>query len=131
MRPAAFLIGVDTESALSAEIKMFKSMLERAKEKEEIEFLNKAVSYYESRKERGEEYLSSALEALKHGSFGLRIHMLLPLSKRPLDAFLWKYMNKYFGVVDFYSSDALLCSSSFEDAENFAKKWFSYMCTVK
>lgn len=116
---------------LSAEIKMHESMLKRAKTEEEMEFLNKVVSCYKFRKEKGEEYLKHALEALKHGMFGLRIRMFLPVSKRQLDAFLLKYMDRYFGAIDIYSPDALLSSSSFKDAENFAKKWFSYVWTLK
>ncbi|MEM3536252.1 MAG: hypothetical protein QXF44_00595, partial [Candidatus Bathyarchaeia archaeon] len=126
LRPPLIFARVDTESMLSAEIKMHESMLRRAKTEEEMEFLNKIISYYKFRKQKGEEYLNYALEVLKHGSFGLRIRMFLPVSESQRDAFLWKYVDRYFGAVDFYSPDALLNSSSFKDAENFAKKWFSY-----
>lgn len=131
LSPPLIFVRVDTEGMLSAEIRMHESMLKRAKTEEEVEFLNKIISCYKFRKEKGEEYLNHALEALKNGSFGLRIRIFLPESDRQLDAFLWKYMDRYFGAVDFYSPEALLSSSSFKDAENFAKKWFSYVWTLK
>lgn len=133
MRPPLIFVRIESENILSAEIKRHEDMLRDAKTEEEKEFLNKVISHYKFRKEKGEEFLNYALEALKHGSFGVKIHMFFhETKKRDVYAFLWKYLNKYFGAVsDIYSSDALLSSSSFKDAENFAKKWFSYLCTPK
>jgi hypothetical protein len=71
--------------------------------------------------------LETVLESVKTGAFGLRIYV-----GHRMFAYLWKWANRFFGIVHdenqrgYISSDWILASGNFEEAKSFAFNLFHY-----
>jgi len=125
---AAPLVFIKMESDFSIKeaVEGLRNILKEEGEGQKRLKIEMGIRRLESRLGFVKKNLTFFMDALRSGSFGLKV-----ISGKDVQALLWKSGDRYIGVaeptpVDEVSTKALLASGAIEEAERFAISWLSH-----
>lgn len=118
-------IKMESDFSIKEAVEGLRNLLKEEGEGQKRQKIEGGIRRLESRIGFVKKNLSFFMDALRSGSFGLKI-----VSGKDIQALLWKSGERYIGIAETASADevskSLLASGSIEEAERFAISWLSH-----